>query len=39
MRDTNRVSPRGPQTEELNGLEVIFLGAAVVWLCAMLIAF
>lgn len=35
----DRVSPRGSQTEGLDGLEALFLAAAVVWLCAMLLAF
>jgi hypothetical protein len=37
--DANKVSPRGGPTQGLDGLEAIFLGAAVVWLCAMLVAF
>ena len=34
-----KVSPRGSRTEGLDGLEAIFLAAAVVWLCAMLLTF
>ena len=35
----NPVSPRGGPTEGLDGLEAIFLAAAALWLCAMLLAF
>ena len=39
MQAEAKVSPRGSQTQGLDGLESIFLAAAVVWLCAMLVTF
>ncbi len=37
MQAEAKVSPRGSRTEGLDGLEAIFLAAAVLWACAMML--